>query len=226
MDFEQALAGADIFAHCSSDQIRNLIALGVPRNFSAGEWIVYQGDIWPYLFFIARGEVIAVKESFEGRRLILETLGEQEIFWGLAFFLAEEPMPASLRASRECTLILWSQERLSPWLLRDGRLSWELARLILRRASKASAIVDDLAFQPVAGRLAKLLVERFGDLRQERVSRSMTLDEMAAHIGTTREVVCRILQRFSNQGLIEITRTDFVFTDREGLAQLALKTGE
>jgi CRP-like cAMP-binding protein len=226
VDYLQALSRSIIFTHYSEDQIRNLIALGVTRKFSAGEWIVYQGDVWPYLFFVASGEVIAVKESLEGRRLILETIGEQEIFWGLAFFLEDEPMPASLRADQACSLILWSQERLSPWVLRDGKLSWELSRLALRRVLRASSIVDDLAFQPVAGRLAKLLVERFGERQQERVNRNMTLEEMAAHIGTTREVVCRILQRFANQGLIDITRTEFVFTDRDGLAQLAQKTGE
>ena len=52
----------------------------------------------------------------------------------------------------------------------------------------------------------------------------MTLDEMAAHIGSTREMVCRILQRFANQGLIEITRTEFSFTDREQLNLLAQKS--
>jgi len=170
--------------------------------------------------------VIAEKESIEGRRLILETMGEGEIFWGLGFFLEDVPMPASLRAGQNCSLVLWSRERLSPLVMQDGKLSWELSRMTLRRVLRASMIVDDLAFQPVAGRLAKLLVERYGERQKDRVFRNMTLDEMAAHIGTTRDVVCRILQRFANDGLIELTRTEFVFTDRDGLAHLALKTGE
>jgi len=226
VDLLHALAHTDIFSHYSEDQIRHLIAIGVTRRYLTGEWIVYQGDVWPYLFFVARGEVIAEKESIEGRRLILETMGEGEIFWGLAFFLEDVPMPASLRAVQDCSLVLWSRERLSSLVMQDGKLSWELSRMTLRRVLRASTIVDDLAFQPVAGRLAKLLVERYGERQKDRVFRNMTLDEMAAHIGTTREVVCRILQRFANDGLIEITRTEFVFTDRAGLAHLALKTGE
>ena len=69
--------------------------------------------------------------------------------------------------------------------------------------------------------LSGFLIDQFGEMSEKRVKREMTLDEMAAHIGTTREVVCRILHRFSNQGLIDITRTEFTFTDRERLAQLA-----
>lgn len=49
----------------------------------------------------------------------------------------------------------------------------------------------------------------------------MTLDEMAAQIGTTREMVCRMLYRFSNNEMIQVTRTEFVLTDRDGLCKLA-----
>jgi hypothetical protein len=34
-------------------------------------------------------------------------------------------------------------------------------------------------------------------------------------------VVCRFLHRFSDQGLIEITRTEFSVTDQSGLKDLA-----
>jgi hypothetical protein len=49
---------------------------------------------------------------------------------------------------------------------------------------------------------------------------------MAARVGSTREVVSRILHRFANQGLIEITRTEFTFTDKDGLRQFAQIDGE
>jgi len=44
---------------------------------------------------------------------------------------------------------------------------------------------------------------------------------MAARIGTTREMVCRVLYQFSDDNLIEITRTEFALNDTERLAQLA-----
>ena len=96
---------------------------------------------------------------------------------------------------------------------------------MVQRLLLASDIVEGLAFQPVAERLARFLVGRFGEDEGQKVSRDLTLDEMAAHIGTTREMVCRMLHKFSNQGLIDITRTEFVFRDRRGLNQLAKKLG-
>jgi CRP-like cAMP-binding protein len=86
---------------------------------------------------------------------------------------------------------------------------------------RASNIVESLAFQPVAGRIANLLLERYGNTGEDPVARDLTLDTMAAYVGTTREMVCRVLYRFSDQNLIHITRTEFSITDQDGLATLA-----
>lgn len=130
-------------------------------------------------------------------------------------------MPASLLASQESEILIWKREDILPLLLRNGSLSWELSRLMIQRVQLASDIVEQLAFHPIAGRLARLLIDTAGDDPQKSFPRTFTLDEMAARIGTTREVVCRFLHRFSDQGLIEITRTEFSVTDATGLRNLA-----
>ena len=89
-------------------------------------------------------------------------------------------------------------------------------------AQHASDIVEELAFQSIPGRLARLLIDRYGG-EDGPVARDLTLDDMAAHIGTTREMVCRALYRFADDGMIEITRTEFSFKDRDLLVQLAHK---
>jgi len=110
-------------------------------------------------------------------------------------------------------------------LLESGRMTWELSMIMVQQLILTSDIVKDLAFQPVAGQLARLLVEKFGEEEGSRVSKDLTLDQMATHIGTTREVVCRMLYKILNQGLINVTRTEFVFTNRDDLNQLAQKSG-
>ena len=221
MDKTQLFPQDSIFAHLNQDEINNLMEMAQIRHYQAGEWIVQYGDVWPFLFFIKSGEVTAVKESFEGRSLTLTTLHAGEVFWGLAFFIQDAPMPASLRVLQDIELLLWSRESLLPLLLRNGHLSWELSCLMIQRVQLASEIVEKLAFHPVGGRLARLLVEFAGNTSQGPIARNLTLDEMAARIGSTREMVCRFLHRFSDQGLIEITRTEFSITNRKKLEDLA-----
>jgi len=122
-------------------------------------------------------------------------------------------MPVTLETTKKTTLFLWPRERILPVILQNGQFSWKLSCLMVQRMLRASAIVDELAFQPVTGRVARLLLENFPS-DQDFAPRHLTLDEMAAHVGTTREMVCRILYRFAEQGAIQINRTEFIFTDR------------
>ena len=210
-----------IFSTMTEDDQLKCQRIAIPRRYQAGEPVVYAGDIWPYLILVEEGNIIAIKESSEGRSLIVETVLPGEVVWGMAFFEPQAKMPVSLFADQDSQVLLWSCDQLLPILLNNGSALWELCRLLIWRVRRASDVLEELAFHPVAGRLAKFLVDQYGKSGRERIKREMTLDDMAAHIGSTREMVCRILQRFSNQGLIEITRTEFTFTDWEHLATLA-----
>jgi CRP-like cAMP-binding protein len=214
------------FTYLPEDEQDFITRVAISRAYRNGELIAHYGDIWPYLFLVEAGKVTAVKESVEGRSLIIVSIGPGEIFWGAAFFQDEAPNLAALVADESSKIHLWSRDQILPVLLRNGRVSWEISRIMVRRMQRASDIVEELAFQPVAVRLAGFLVDHFQSHESQRVSRDLTLDEMAARIGSTREVVSRILHRFASQGLIEITRTEFMFTDRQGLSNLAQKSGE
>jgi CRP-like cAMP-binding protein len=212
-----------IFSHRNEEEKEKLVEMAITRTYSQGDWITYYGDVWPYLFLVDSGIVTALKESSEGRSLIVVSLGHGEVFWGVSFFQEDTPMPVSLIASEESIVYLWPRDRLLPILLQDGRMSWELARLMVKRMMRASDIVEELAFQPVTGRLARLLLDHFGGAIEDYVSRDITLEEMAARIGTTREMVCRQLYRFVDEGVIQISRTELMITDRNLLEEMAGK---
>jgi CRP-like cAMP-binding protein len=169
------------------------------------------------------GDITAMKESREGRSLIVTSIQPGEIFFGLAFFCADMPMIVALVANENSRLHLWSRESLVPVLQQNGRVTWELSCSLVQRMQRASDIVEELAFQPVTGRLARLLLEQYGDAVGDYMAREMTLDEMAARIGSTREMVCRQLSRFADQQAISISRTEFMITDQGKLEQLAQK---
>ncbi len=180
-----------------------------------------QGDVWPYLFLVAEGEVDAFKVSGEGRNLLVTTFGAGELFWGLAFFQEGAPLLATLEAHVPSLVYLWPRKYIEPVFIEHGRMSWELCRLMIQRMQRASAIVEELAFQPVSGRLARLLLDDFESAGDAAIARHLTLDEMAARVGTTREMVCRALYRFADKNLIDVTRTEFALTDKDGLRRVA-----
>ena len=86
---------------------------------------------------------------------------------------------------------------------------------------KVRNIVYGFAFHKVSGRLAQLLLDFYQPSDGMSANRDLTLEEMANSIGTTKELVSRTLHRFAEEGMIEINRMQFVFTDRESLEILA-----
>ena len=218
-----ALKKNPVFASFSVPDLEEVARLSIARSYSKGEKLTLYGDVWPYLFLIENGEIEAMKESGEGRVLRVTSFGAGELFWGLAFFHEEAAMPVTLGASEDSKIHLWARRDILPLLFRNGQSSWELSRLMADRMQRASEILEGLAFQPVAGRLARLLLDHFELAGDAAISRHLTLDEMASRIGSTREMVCRALYGFSDKKLIEVTRTEFVLTDREGLAHLVAR---
>ena len=210
-----------VFAPLEAAERDLLAEQAIRRDLQKGETLALQGDVWPYLFLVAEGEVDAVKVSSEGRNLLVTTFGTGELFWGLAFFQEEAPLLATLEAHCPARVFLWSRQQIKPVFLEHGQMGWELCRLMIQRMQRASAIVEELAFQPVAGRLARLLLDHFSSAGDQTIERSLTLDEMASRVGTTREMVCRALYRFADKKLIDVTRTEFVLTDKDGLMLVA-----
>ena len=215
---ERLLTQNPVFASLSRAERDVIASQAVQKKVAKGETITHYGDVWPYLFVVEQGAIHGLKESREGRSLIVIELEPGEIFWGLAFFEVGMPMPVNLQAQKASRVWLWRREWLLPILWGNGRFSWELSRLMIQRMQQASDIVENLAFQPVRSRLARLLLGHFGDdAMDDFVVRDMTLDEMAAHVSTKREMVCRLLYEFADEGAIEINRTEFMIADRKKL---------
>ncbi|CAG1003366.1 Cyclic AMP receptor-like protein [Anaerolineales bacterium] len=217
----QLLEQNPVFSSLTPNETAELVRMALKRTYQKDEKIILYGDVWPHIFLVGEGKVEALKESSDGRSLHVACFGKGELFWGLAFFHEDAPMPVTLQARENSVLYLWAKDSVLPIFLRNGQVSWEISRLMADRMQHASDLVEGLAFHPVAGRLARLLLDHFETAGDASISRYLTLDEMAARIGSTREMVCRALYSFSDKKLIEVTRTEFVLTDHEGLAQLS-----
>lgn len=218
-----AVLSHPIVASLSDDARRRVGQQARVDTLARHQIVALRGAVWPWLLIIAEGELQAVKESFDGRSLVALTLGKGEAFWGPAFFLDDEPLPILLRASQPTRLCLWHREALRPILQQQAPALWEICRIMLRRMAQAGDVVEGLAFQPVMGRLAALLLDRFGEAGAGPVARDLTLEEMAGLVGSTREMVCRSLYRLADEDKIRINRTELTLIDRAGLEHLAGK---
>jgi CRP-like cAMP-binding protein len=220
-DWSSMLSGTEPFVNMAEDARDLLVRLGAERSIPRDAYIFHYGDRWPNIFLVTDGEFEAGKTSVEGRSLVVLTLEPGDVFWGLTFFDESVTIPVALRALEDSAIVQWSREDMLPFMLDNPTAIWSLCGLLVRRMQQASAILEDLAFQPVAGRIAKLLLTQYGKAGGPTIERDLTLDDMAARAGTTREMVCRVLYKFADQDLIDITRTEFSIIDMDRLSEIA-----
>jgi CRP-like cAMP-binding protein len=101
-----------------------------------------------------------------------------------------------------------------------------LLELVSERLRQFVSLVHNLAFHDVTARLASALLalgETDGEMCDEGLSihRLLTTQELAAMVGTAREVIHRTLKRFERDGLVRVTTTHFFLLDPSRLAEVA-----
>jgi CRP/FNR family cyclic AMP-dependent transcriptional regulator len=185
----------------------------LPRKYDKGEFIANYGEPWPFIFLVAYGHVDVYKFSPEGRNLGVLAMMQGELFWSPSFFDGG-PLPVMLEAKADTHVFLWNQDSVLPLLRKNSDALWAWTLMLVQRIRFASEFIEELAFHPLAGRLARLLLEQFNEQDDVRVARELTLDEMSARINTSPVMVCKLLSRFASDGLIKVSRTSFELLDR------------
>ena len=124
------------------------------------------------------------------------------------------PNPATVIALELTLLYGISQEKMGHILSRHPRVVQNVLRLFAQRLRYLVSLVEDLSFRPVTARVAKLLLE------QEEQREKHTQQEMAAQVGTVREVVGRSLKGLEALGAIKMVHGRVVIVNRRLLEEL------
>jgi CRP-like cAMP-binding protein len=172
--------------------------------------------------YIASGTLRSVISTPDGREYIVSTWEAGEEFWSHTL-LDGEPMPSTLEAIKATTIYRWPGETALELLLRNHAATRALIRRQTQLIRKRRENIYSLAFNPVASRLAKLVVDKFFNAEEPTVQRDLTLEEMASMVATSPEVICRILYQFQAEGLLSVKRASITLHDRDGLEKLIIK---
>src|SRR4029453_8500523 len=144
------------------------------------------------------GVVRTVIASPEGREQVLKTFAPGRTFADIAVF-DDEPQPADAIAVSESTIVFIPQADVIDLLKRHPGAAIEVIRLFASRLRAYKQMVEDLSLRTVVARVARLLVDRARGtqtlIEEPATSKpEYTQDEIAAMVGSVREVVQRALK--------------------------------
>ncbi len=211
------------FAGLSDEVLSALARVGGSRRYARGQMIFLEGEPCAGLFIVAAGEVKIFKLSAQGREQILQQLGPGGTFNEVAV-LDGGPNPASVAATADSSLCSISRAEIRRLARSYPDLAWALIESIAHRTRHLVSMVEDLALRSVKARLARLLLaeaERASNAGAIDRSHMVSQAEMAARLGTVREMVGRALRDLADEGVIDFDRHRIVIMNRAGLETAA-----
>lgn len=197
-----------IFSSLSDDEFSFLISRLIQRKYDTGELIFSEGDICVGLYVVQSGNVRIFKSSAGGREQVLSIEGPSSSIAELPVFDGGT-YPASARAVSESTLLFFSRQDFQALCLQHPEVALKVLRVVGGRLRRLVGIIEELSFTTVRHRLIALLV-RLSKAEGPRNGDAVSLilpannSELAAQIGTVRELVSRNLSRLQAEGLIQV----------------------
>jgi len=169
----------------------------------SGRVIFSEGDEVNGIALLISGAVRVYKESQTGREITLYRFGEGESCVITAnAILHQQDFPATASVEQDAEAVMVPANTFSDWVRRYDPWREFVFTLVSQRLYRVMEIVDEIAFQRMDRRVAAFLMER----SQLQNPIPITHQEIANEIGSSREVISRLLEDFSKRGLISTGR--------------------
>jgi CRP/FNR family transcriptional regulator len=213
-----ALRSVDFLAEADEATVLRFMVLGKSADFQKGHVFWKAGHVPESMVVPISGEAKTATRSAEGREFIDRFLASGECL-GLASALDGMPHPTDAEVVRAGEFFTISRTNFQKFLDEHPEIrvrTQGMVGALYRRNLKER---EDVALRPVPQRVAEFLLQH-ACVRQDdgaKVLIHATQAELAARLGTVREVVSRIFADFEQRGLIERVDHGIFVSDWDGL---------
>ena len=220
-----AALSPNLLAGLTDEEYAQVLAVSSVQHHAAGATVFRQGDHHDGIFIILAGQVRSYYTGPSGREITLaywspgNFVGGPEIFGG-------SPHMWSGQAIRPTQVLHVRGRELRQLLDRLPRLTLALVEALVHKGKAYSALIHMLGTRSAAERLAQLLL-LMANLDGRRtadgiaISRTLTQEDLAKMVGSTRQWVTTTLERFREQGMVDVSPSRILIRDEEALRRFA-----
>ncbi len=218
---KQILKATPLFAALDDSEVTFLAERCGIRPYVPGEMLFSEGEPCKGLYIVVLGHVRIFKTALNGREHVLTIEGP-------GASVAEIPVfdggnyPASGSAIEKTEVLFISRSDLRAICLEKPEVSLKMLQVVGTRLRRLVGIIEELSFTTVRHRLISWLLrqavaEGRATERGIAISLNTSHQELAAQIGTVRELISRNLARLQAQSFIEMNGREITILDKEGL---------
>jgi len=223
MGDNQLLKHVPIFADLADDEQEKISRIIVYRKYRKGMIIFMEGEPGDELYFVKEGRVKLAKLLEDGREQILHFVQKGEVFAEILLFDGGS-FPATSEVMEDAEIGIIRNTDLDKLLREYPDIAIKLLKVMSKRLRRAQLQIRDLALKDTFGRMASTLLKLAGEYGVVKdgvviIDFSLSQQELANLIGSSRETVARILSDFKRQKLISVTRQKISILNKKGLLE-------
>ena len=203
-----------LFAELAPECRQQLSQILIRREVPAGQSLVLEGDPAEACYFVRSGAFRVLRMNQDGKIQVLSRLSAGEPINIISLLMPERVNRASVEALTPASVFALTAKDFDILLVSCPGFSAALLRHFAQRIRHMTDLAADLSLLSVRSRLARFLISL---AKKPSTPCDWTQDEIAAQIGTVRDVVGRTLRDFETQGLIYRDHHRITLLDRSGL---------
>jgi CRP/FNR family transcriptional regulator len=191
-------------------------------SLSTGAYFYREGTACGDFGLVGCGDIRVFKTGETGREITLYHVqdGQPCLVNMLCVFLGRPAMASAVvELPTEAVVIPAAEFR--DWMRNSHAVRSFVFETMAGRFVDVMTLVEEIAFRNMDRRVAELLVRRFSPRGIPLRQISATHEELAAELGTAREVVSRLLKEFERLGAITLARGRIELKDEAALRHLA-----
>lgn len=213
-----SLKSLPYFSGLSESVLDSISRYVFEKKAERGEILVLEGEPAEALFFVVEGVVKVFKTSPDGKEQIYRIIRPGDSFNDVPILTGGVNL-ASAAAMSAVVLNGIKKKDLETVSREYPQVALNIIKVLSLRIEELVSLVEDFSFRRVSGRVAKILLEHTGDGGGKRPR--LTQQEMAAMIGTAREMVGRSFRSLEEEGAIRIERNRITIINQEILKKIA-----
>lgn len=218
MDKREILERVGFYREAPPEVQSSILAAARHVTLAPGHWLFREGEPSSHFATVGTGSVRVFRIGATGREITLYHVRDQQSsLVSMLSALLEIPAIAMARAEVESEAVLLPATALREWASTSGPMRTFIFETMTRALVDVTTLLEGIAFGTIESRLAALLLQH-ADI--ERVI-LMRHEDIAAELGTAREVVSRLLESYERRGAINLSRGRIEIRDEGLLRQLA-----
>ncbi|TAK80463.1 MAG: Crp/Fnr family transcriptional regulator [Aquabacterium sp.] len=199
-----------LFSMLTAPQAEAVAEAVIKRRFRRGEIIVERGQKSNALYILLTGRARVIASDPRGREVILAVLQPGD-YLGEMSLIDNEPHSATVRAEVQTDVLVLGRSEFARCLPENSSLSYAIMRGLVQRLRASNRQIESLALLDVYGRVARALIDMAEEDAGQRIIRGkVSRQDLAKHVGASREMVSRVMKDLEERGLVETLETGSV----------------